>query len=734
MVMWSFLVLRAARLQFLPHEQLESRYEKIFQTTVKLEPRRGSIYDRKGRELAVSIPARSLFADPAEITEPRRAARQLGAILKLNPSQLEKRFRESSRRFLWVARKLDQDVVDRIEDLNLKGFSFVEESRRIYPNDKLLAPILGMTGLESQGLEGLELKLDHLLSGETKKFRVRRDARGRPLMVDGKTFIQPPEGAEVFLTIDSEIQHELEKELDTVTEEFSADQAFGVIMEPQTGEIVAMGMSPGFDANKSAKTPLERRRNRTVSDTFEPGSVLKTFSIAAALEEGLIQPNTRIDTEGGKMKVGDRWIRESEANHNWQSLTVSEVLAFSSNVGTTKIALKLGDQKLRRYMDLFGFGQKTGIELPGEAKGSLLPLPWRDHLLSNISFGQGIAVTPLQVAAAYAAIANGGIWREPTLIRGRRDSEKEELTPVCPSAPEKEKCEGNRARVVVRPETAQALRLLLAGVTADGGTGLNARVEGFPVGGKTGTAQKVAPDGKGYLQGAYISSFAGFLPVNDPKYVIYIVVDHPKNRSYYGSQVAAPVFSRMSTFISRLEGWAPILLAEKNLIQANESKTGQKKLGKTSLKRSPAEAEALTPYRSPRPFAEPLSESAVQELRGLASGKVPNFQNLTLREVMETLRGQDVELRVQGSGVVHQSWPKSGEDWQKKRRLVLQLKPYLRAENSVPPDYYRDVDPSQIQLGSPNETVPVVPESSDTFFSGSNPKDRGDRSEIHSHY
>lgn len=683
-MVWSFLVLRGARLQFLPHEQLESRYDRLFQTTIKLEPRRGTIFDRKGRELAVSIPVKSLFADPSQVTEPRRAARELGKLLKQNPKALEKRLRDSRRRFMWIERKLDSEVAARIEKLNLKGLSFIEESQRIYPNEKMLAPVLGVTGSEGQGLEGLELSLNPILSGESRKVVVRRDARGRPLTVDGKMFIQTPEGNEVFLTIDSEIQHELEKELENVTSEFQADQAFGVILDPHTGEVVALGMTPGFDANRALSMNSVRRRNRSVTDTFEPGSTIKALAIAGALEEGLIQPNTRIDTENGRMKVGDRWIREADEKHKWKDLTVSEVLAYSSNVGTTKIALKLGDQKLREYLEKFGFGQKSGVELPGEARGSLLPLPWRDHLLSNISFGQGMAATPLQVAAAYAVMANGGVWREPTLIRGQREPGTEDVSPLCLKGDtSKVYCNRQNTRQVIKPETSQALRLLLAGVTSEGGTGMNARVEGFPVAGKTGTAQKVATGSRGYMTGAYISSFAGFIPANDPKYVIYIVVDHPKHRSYYGSQVAAPVFSRMATFISRLEGWAPVLMHEKNMIRQSRAALARES------RRSPAN-DPLSGYRSHRKFIEADSKFLTHRIAESGQNHVPDFQNLTVREVMETLRGQDVELRVQGSGVVHQTWPKHGETWQNKRRLILQLKPFLKAEKTVPPDYYRD--------------------------------------------
>lgn len=673
-VLWCFLALRAARLQFLPHEQLRERHARLFQTTIHLEPRRGSILDRKGRELAVSIKAHSLFADPREIKAPRYTARMLAKILGQKQNVLEAKLKERNRRFVWIQRKLDTATYQEIQALKIRGLSFIEESRRIYPNDKLLAPVLGLVGSEGQGLEGLELSLDSSLRGQSKKFSVRRDARGRPLAVDGMMFTEAPEGDEMQLTIDSEIQHELEKELENATAEFNADQAFGVIMDPHNGEIVAMGMSPGFDANRAGKEPPDRRRNRSVTDTFEPGSVLKVIAVAAALEEGLIEPRTRIDTEGGRMKVGDRWIRESDEKHNWKSLTVSEVLAFSSNIGTTKIAMKIGDQKLRKYMELFGLGSRTGIELPGEARGSLLPLPWRDHLLANVSFGQGVASTPLQIAALYSAIANGGVWREPVLVKSRRDSETGQASNFHEKPLEQ--------RIVMRHETSQALRLLLANVTAEGGTGVNARVEGFPVGGKTGTAQKVDPKGRGYMQKAYVSSFAGFIPANDPKYVIYIAIDHPKGRAVYGSQVAAPVFSRMSTFISRLEGWAPVLMAEKNLMPEDMRASGKAKLASSLTNNK----DPLWSFRSPRAFQKGIGVTSTE----LSQDHVPDLQNLTVREVMQALNGQKIELRVEGSGVVHQTWPRAGESWQNKKKLVLQLKPFLRAERAVAPDYYRE--------------------------------------------
>lgn len=645
--LWSFLVLRGAWLQFIPHERIQSRQEKQFQTVVRLQARRGAILDRKGRDLAVSVKAYSLYADPAQVQNPRPLAHRLAAKLRMPFEPIYARLKDDEKRFVWLARKIDPEIYQQIMQWNEKGLAFVPESKRIYPNEKLLSPVLGLVGMEGQGLEGLELSLDQDLHGNSKKLLLRKDARGRPLIMDGLVFAEAPEGLEVQLTIDSEIQHELEKELEKTVSEFDADQAYGVILDVATSDVMAMAMAPGFDANRGNLVKPERRRNKTITDTFEPGSVMKTFAVAAALEEGLIQPNTKIDTEGGKLKVLDHWIREAESNHNWSSLTVSEVLAYSSNVGAAKIAFQLGDARLRSYLEKLGFGARTGVELPGEAKGFLSPLPWNQHLLSNISFGQGISTTPLQVAAAYAAIANGGVWRKPHILKSIRDVETSEIKAT-------EHLAEDEHRVFNR-ETSQALRLMLMGVTAKGGTGFNARVEGFPVAGKTGTAQKANANTRGYSDGEFISSFAGFLPAQDPKYVIYIAVDNPKRTSHAGALVAAPVFSKISTFMTRLEGWAPVLLAEKNFIKKNApngSKSREASLG-------PAEVE--------RKLSLDTQEGAALI--------VPQFRNWTIREVLRSLEGRKMEVRVVGSGFVHETQPAAGSLWGKGKYLTLYLRP-----------------------------------------------------------
>ena len=283
-----------------------------------------------------------------------------------------------------------------------------------------------------------------------------------------------------------------------------------------------------------------------MTDVFEPGSTMKTFALAAGLRKGILSPNKKYNTENGQFRIGKRIIREAEVKHRWPELTVTDILALSSNIGTSKIALEVGASDLRETLVDFGFGQKSRVELPGEAKGTLHSLPWNDHLLANISFGQGISVNLIQLANAYAAIANGGTLHQPFLVLAQREGDKLEVTKPKP------------LRQVLTPEQASHLRMMLVAATAEGGTGTKARVPGYLVGGKTGTAQKPDPSNRGYLSQAYISSFAGFVPAENPEYVIVVAVDHPK-KSYYGSTVAAPVFARLASFLLRRQGVSPVL-------------------------------------------------------------------------------------------------------------------------------------------------------------------------------
>jgi cell division protein FtsI (penicillin-binding protein 3) len=634
LILWSCLILRAGYLQFLPNDRLNALQNRQFQTKVTLQARRGAIVDREGRDLAMSATAYSLYADPKILENKKLAAKKLSKILGQSYESVYAKIKDGSRRFVWIQRMLEQNKADEVKALEMRGLSFVEEWRRVYPNETLLAQTLGFMGSEGQGLEGLELAYEPSMVGNNKKVMVKRDARGRPLIADGLLFTENPDGNELRLTVDSDIQYNLESELANAVTTFDADHAVGVVLDARTSAIVALASAPTFDVNKAMKATPDFRRNKVVTDAFEPGSTMKTFVIASALRENLVQPNTKFFCEWGSFKVGDRIIKEAESKEKFGDMTVAQILAMSSNVGTTKIAFKMGQDKLRQGLLDFGFGQKLGVDLPGEARGMMQALPWRQHLLSNISFGHGVASTPLQMANAYAAIANGGVLNTPYIVESVRDSETGLLTET----------QVKPVRRVLTPEQAAQMRAMLVGVTTPGfGSGGNARVEGFMVGGKTGTAQKVNPNGRGYLKGMYVSSFAGFIPANDPRYVIYIAVDSPR-KSYYGATVAAPIFSRVASYAVRKAGIAPLPLA------GDKVPTKSRKLA------------ALEKILDKVDYV-PTQDNTV-----------PDLAKLSTREVLRRVRGQDVNVKFVGQGLVSEVVPAAGSAMPEDKNITVILR------------------------------------------------------------
>jgi len=637
--LWSLLVFRAAYLQFVPHNKLSSLQTRQFQTVVTLPSRRGNILDVNGKELAMSSPAYSVYADPKMMTNRKQAAKTIAKILNMNLSEVNYKIKDSSKRFVWVDRLVSVSQVEDLKASQIKGLGFVEEWKRVYPNDHLLSSTIGFTGKEGQGLEGLEMFYDKTLKGEGKKVSMKKDARGRPLIQDGMAFTETPQGKDIRLTIDSDLQYFVETELKQAIQKYEADAAYAVVLDAKTSAIRALSSLPNFDLNNPSKSNSLNRRNRSVTDTYEPGSTLKTMIIAEALDEKIYQPNSKIFCENGIFKIGKRIIREAEREHAQGLITVSEILAYSSNIGTSKIALKMGDEKLKESLVKFGFGQKTGVDLPGEAKGIMLGLPWKDHLLANVSFGQGITVTPLQMANAYAALANGGVLNTPYIVDTIFDPETGETALNQPKM----------IRRVVSEETAKQMRMMLAGVTSGKGTGLNARVNGYIVGGKTGTAQKIKTNGKGYMPGGYIGSFTGFIPANDPQYVIYVALDHPK-KGYYGSQVAAPLFASIASYVVRRNGVAAEVLADRNISnvpQAQNQKT------KDELK-------------------EFDSESMSSDEQMLTAA--PNLVDLSVREALEKATPQQIKLKIIGKGKVDQTIPHSGEALDEDRTMTIFLK------------------------------------------------------------
>ena len=621
------LFFRAAFLQVIPNERLKKLQTRLFQTTVHLDPRRGAIVDRHGRDLAISFSAQSVYADPQLIKEPRRASRVIGKILGVAPQTLFAKIKDPSRRFVWIQRKLDSSRVKQLKQLNIAGIGFVDDWKRVYPNDGLLSQTLGFVNSEGKGLEGLELVHQSLLEGDPMKVAVRRDARGRPLMTDSLLFTEHPEGKEVKLTIDSEMQFQLETELANAVAEFDADGAVGVILDAKTSALRALASNPTYDLNDLSNSVALHRRNKVITDAFEPGSTMKSFVIAAGLKEKILQPNTKYFCENGSMRVGNRIIREAEASHTFGNMTVTDILAKSSNIGTTKIAFQLGPERLREVYKEFGFGDRTQIDFPGETRGILHQLPWTPHLLSNISFGHGMTASPLQIANAYAALVNGGKLNRPYLVDSIKDPETSKSIVFRPEL----------VRQVLTDQESTQMRMMLSAVTGDGGTGQSARVKGFIVGGKTGTAQKVNPNSRGYLPGAYISSFVGFIPAHDPQFVIYVAIDHPK-KAFYGSTVAAPLFARLAGFAARREGLSP-----------------------------------SEPLLSPSSRSKKLSSVIDKDENPHSSSMMPAVMNLTLREALQRLQPLNRPLEIKGTGRVSDLWPLPGQSLEGVEKIIIQL-------------------------------------------------------------
>ncbi len=627
LVLWGVLIVRAGMLQMLPDSRLDALKKRQFETALQIRTRRGAIVDRQGNELAASVPAYSLFADPKLIEDPYRLAKRLAKEFNLPEKNTRKRLREKQRRFIWLKRQMSEAERDKVKKWDEPGLGFIEEPKRVYPNGGLLSQVLGFVGSEGGGLEGLELQFNKDLEGQLKQVLLPRDARGRPLLADGRSLTEVPDGADLELTIDYEAQFNLEQELRSVVEKFDATSAMGVVMDAQTSEILAM-----------ANLPLNNLRNRLVADAFEPGSIMKTFVIASALRENLVRPSTRYFCEGGRWKIGDKWIKEAMEKEKFEWLNVTEILAFSSNIGTAKIAFDLGAQRLFQGLTDFGFGAKTGLDLPGEARGIVNPLPWRPHLMSNISFGHGIAVTPMQMVAAYGAIANGGLLKKPLLVRKIRRPGQEEAQELT----------AQEIRRVLNSADAATMRLMLTAATEEKASGWNARIPGYHVAGKTGTAQKVDAVKGGYIPNSYVSSFAGFVPAHNPRYVILVTIDDPK-KAYYGSQVAAPVFSRIAQYMVRRAGLPPVLFTENNMVR-----------GQTPEKRR-----------------SELQARAVNDLKILAAdeaaGTFPNLLGMTLREALTRVRAQSSQIEVRGHGVVVRTIPQSGSLVAGRHRVTLVL-------------------------------------------------------------
>src|SRR5947199_5437507 len=530
-LLWMTVVFgRLGYLQLFLHTEYMARAQRQQQRVIEITPKRGAIYDRNMHPLAMSIPVDSAFAVPAELGDQQLAARLLSGVLGIPREVLEARL-ESSHSFVWITRKLPPNKKEAVEALNLKGVYFQKENQRIYPKRDLASHVLGFVDLDEKGLGGIEYELDGKIRGKSEKIIVMADARQR--WFDGGE-AQRERGLNVVLTLDEKIQYIAERELAAAIAKTHAMAGTVLVMNPNTGEILALANWPKFNPNAANDSPAEARMNRAVAALYEPGSTFKLITLAAAFDQGVTRPEEIFDCEHGAVYVAGYGIRAHKA---FGLLRVADILAQSSDVGAIKIALRLGAPKFYDYIRAFGFGQQTGVDMPGESKGLLRRLEnWSAISIGSISMGQEVGVTPIQLISAVSAIANGGMLYKPHVIAQLRRGDQVlpaegVLTPAEP-------------RRVIRAETAATLRQLMEGVVLNG-TGPLARLDGWTAAGKTGSAQKIDPATGRYSARQLIASFTGFAPINNPAVTILVLLDSPVGQRE-GGQVAAPVFKRIA--------------------------------------------------------------------------------------------------------------------------------------------------------------------------------------------
>ena len=544
-------IIEAPRYQALAADQRER--------VITLPANRGTIFDRNGERLAITLDFQMVFVDPAHVEDPIAGAAALAKVLHEDPAVLEAKLRGAvpGDRFEYIARQVEPDVAKKVKGLEIPGIYFEDEPKRYYPGGRLASHLLGFVNVEGTAFGGIEGAYDEILKGRPGEMTLEQDPTGRALPQAEFTQTRSEPGRSLFLTIDKEIQYFTEQALLDATRNYHAEAGSAIVMRVGTGEIVAMANVPGYDANEPGEAPQEAQRNRAVTDVYEPGSAFKIVTAAAAIEEGVVTPKTTY-TVADQFQVADRIIHDSHP-HPTERMTVAEIIEQSSNVGTVQVGLDLGGARLQRYMKKFGFGSATGLDFPGESPGIMIARrDWSGSTIATLPIGQGVAVTPLQMAAAYQTVANEGIWVEPKLLYSTMNSEGKIETAATPAI-----------RSVIARETAVALRKILVDVVKVG-TGTEAQVPGYSIAGKTGTAQKPLPGG-GYGN-SYVGSFGGFAPAPRPEIVVFVMLDEPS--PIWGGSTAAPTFRVITEFALRHLGVAPTGNAAK-AARAMEASTGQ---------------------------------------------------------------------------------------------------------------------------------------------------------------
>ena len=651
---------RLGYLQLIRHSDYLVRAQRQQQRTIEITPKRGAIYDRNMHPLAMSVPVESAFAVPSEIGDNKAmAARLLSGVLGIPREVLETRF-ESGGSFVWILRKLPPDKAEAVRALNLKGVYLQGENQRYYPKRELASHVLGFVDLDEKGLGGIEYGLDSTIRGKSEKIVVMADARQR--CFDGGA-AQKDQGANVVLTIDEKVQYIAERELAAAIAKTHALAGTVIVQNPNNGAILALANWPKFNPNSPNDVKNEARMDRAVSAIYEPGSTFKLITLAAAFDQNLIRPEEVFNCENGAVYVAGHRIRDHKP---FGLLTVSDILAQSSDVGAIKIAIRVGAPKFYEYIRAFGFGQQTGVDLPGESRGLLRRLEnWTPVSIGSISMGQEVGVTPLQLVTAVSSIANGGTLYKPHVVAElRRGDQPMPLTGALAPGEPKE---------VIRPETAATLRRLMEGVVLNG-TGKLARLDGWTAAGKTGSAQKIDPATGRYSPTQLIASFTGFAPINDPAVTILVSLDSPVG-PHEGGMVAAPVFKRIAEqVLPYLDVPRDVPLSPKLMQaaykhpEADESATLED-FTPVDFAAQPDRPPAQEKNSQPEP-AKPSITVALDEGGDIA---VPDFRGKTMRDVTEMCLRLGLEPVLVGSGLAVDESPADGAKVRRGAKITVRF-------------------------------------------------------------
>ncbi len=641
---------RLVYLQVSNHEKLTARAQRQQQDAIETVPQRGFLLDRHDRELARTVQTQSVFVAPDELEHVADTAKDLASILGLKSVELFgqlSKAKENGKRFIWIARRLSPEQAEKVVALKVPGVHLRTEPKRFYPNGSLAANVVGFVGLDGNGLAGIEQVYNDKIVGEPGKLFIEKDRRG---LAYESTEIPGRPGQTVVLTIDQSIQYQAEAALATAIKQSRAKSGTAIVLDPHSGEILALANAPTFDPNDVNAAPPASRSNWALQNIYEPGSTFKVVAFSAAIEKGLAKPTDVIDCQMGSITVAKRVIHD---HHPFGSLTLIEALAKSSNVAAIKLGLRVGDESMFDFMRRFGFGARTGIELPGETKGILRPVSrWQASSIGSIAIGQEIGVTPLQMAAAFGTLANDGLRVAPHLVREIRD-----VAGTTTYRPNPEQHQ------VISKETAGALRGMLEGVTLNG-TAKKAQLDGYTAAGKTGTAQKIDPKTGRYSSSKFVASFVGFAPVINPAVVIIVVIDEPAG-AYHGGDIAAPVFRQIAEQILPEMGVMPDTdFKAPNELIAGTGKTPQQPPEEIARRQDEVKREEQV-RRSTLPKVEARDDRGGEIVYAAAAHRailMPDLRGRSVRDVARACAQLGMQVEAHGEGRVVRQSPEAGAE------------------------------------------------------------------------